>query len=56
MSEIISIVLDKEHVYALAMEAHRRDMTLNDFVVMFAVERAEGLIKKYEDDATVKNS
>ena len=49
MSEIIEIVLSKEHTYALAMEAHRRDMKLNDFIMMIAVERADGLIKKYED-------
>lgn len=49
MMEVINVVLAKDIVYALAMEAHRRDMTLNDFVVMICVERAEGLIKKHED-------
>jgi hypothetical protein len=47
--ETITIVLEKDHIYALAMEAHRRDMRLNDFITMIAVERADGLIKKYED-------
>lgn len=49
--ETIEVVLDKDSIYALAMEAHRRDMTLNDFVIMIAVERADGLIKKYENEA-----
>lgn len=48
--DTITITLEKDYIYALAMEAHRKDMTLNDFIIMIAIERAEGLIKKHESE------
>lgn len=46
--ETIEVVMDKDHIFALAMEAHRQHMTLNDFVLSVVMDRADGIIKKSE--------